>query len=83
VSGIGAGEEAGGVDHVQRPEGRVREEYEGRYVEYVHLGVTMMMMMMMMMIMMMMIMMMMMMMMMMIMMMMMMMMMMTTIDGDK
>ena len=43
VSGVGAGEEAGGVDHVQRPEGRVREEYEGRYVEYVHLGVTMMM----------------------------------------
>jgi len=68
VSGVGAGEEAGGVDHVQRPEGRVREEYEGRYVEYVHLGVTMVMMVMMMMMMRMMR---------------MRMMMMTTIDGDK
>ena len=74
MSGVGAGEEAGGVDHVQRPEGRVREEYEGRYVEYVHLGVTMMMMMIIMMMMMMMI---------IIMTMMMMMVMMTTIDGDK
>ena len=74
MSGVGAGEEAGGVDNVQRPEGRVREEYEGRYVEYVHLGVTMMMMMIIMMMMMMMI---------IIMTMMMMMVMMTTIDGDK